>query len=374
MKKMKILYVITSTEMGGAEKALLDLAVFISKAHQVKVISLKPLGEIAASLKQSGLEVISFNMKWYNQNRIRKELAAAIAAFHPDMIHAMLYRAIEYTRLACAGKKRILVTTPHFDLSKKSFLLRWIDYLLKDLDTLTVAESFSTARYLIEKQRYRKEKVYLLPNSIDKGRFFADDTLRRRKRKEYGISEEETVFISVARLCREKDPMTLLQAFRNVLRNHPQVRLVYVGDGTERDKLEEYIQQNQLGGKVLLAGSQTDINGWLNMGDVFVLTSIEESLPLALLEALRVGLPCVVSRVGDMPLWVEHGKNGFVVHPQDITLLSCVLAELAQDKKQRLEMGRISEEISRRMTDTSQQYQHLYQQLKNNSFHVKTNG
>ncbi len=371
---MKILYVITSTEMGGAEKALLDLAVFISKAHQVKVISLKPLGEIAASLKQSGLEVISFNMKWYNQNRIRKELAAAIAAFHPDMIHAMLYRAIEYTRLACAGKKRILVTTPHFDLSKKSFLLRWIDYLLKDLDTLTVAESFSTARYLIEKQRYRKEKVYLLPNSIDKGRFFADDTLRRRKRKEYGISEEETVFISVARLCREKDPMTLLQAFRNVLRNHPQVRLVYVGDGTERDKLEEYIQQNQLGGKVLLAGSQTDINGWLNMGDVFVLTSIEESLPLALLEALRVGLPCVVSRVGDMPLWVEHGKNGFVVHPQDITLLSCVLAELAQDKKQRLEMGRISEEISRRMTDTSQQYQHLYQQLKNNSFHVKTNG
>ena len=369
---MKILYVITSTEMGGAEKALSTLVSFMAREHSVRVLSLKPLGALAVDLTQAGAEVTTINMKGYFQRGIISKIAAEIKAFQPDLIHAMLYRAIEYTRMACAGRKRILVTTPHFDLSKKGLLLRWLDRLLKDLDTLTVAESFSTARYLVEKQKYKREKVYLLPNGADPLRFFPDRSLRQQMREQKGFTEEHLVFVSVARLAAVKDPMTLLQAFRNVLRKNPCVRLVYVGEGSERKKLESYITQNRLDKFVLLAGEQTDINAWLNMADVFVLSSREESLPLALLEALRVGLPCIISQAGDMPLWVEHGKNGFVFYPQDITLLSCFLAEMVNDRDHRLEMGRYSVEISRRITDTSQQYQHLYQQLIEGGFHVKT--
>ncbi len=370
---MRILYVITSTETGGAEKALADLVSHTVREHTVQVISLKPLGPVAEEIKRSGAEVLSLNMAWYNQSRIIRRLAACIEAFRPDLVHAMLYRAIEYTRVACAGKHLTLVSTPHFDLSKKSFALRWADRLLKDLDTLTVAESFSTARYLVEQQKYQKSKVYLLPNGADGTVFFPDASIRQRMRQEHGYTPQNTVFISVARLAPVKDPLTLLQAFRNVWLHCPEARLVYVGEGSERQKLEAYIAQAGLGQAVLLAGEQEHINDWLNMADVFALTSLEESLPLALLEALRVGLPCVVTQVGDMPLWVEHGKNGFVVKKQDLTLLSCVMTELVQTPQRRLDMGQVSLEFSKRITHTSQQYQHLYQQLKNNSFHVKTN-
>lgn len=369
---MKILYVITSTQTGGAEKALAALVMQTVQENQVKVVSLKPLGPVALELKKSGAEVVSLNMKGFIPFGIVKKLQAEILSFQPDIVHAMLFRGIELTRLACAGKGLKLISTPHFDLSKKKFILRFIDKLLKDLDTLTVAESFSTARYLVEKQHYQKDKVFLLPNGADKTVFFSDESLRRNMRTQYGFTADNTVFISVARLAPVKDPVTLLQAFRNVWRGNSAARLVYVGEGEERPKLENFIRQSGMEEAVLLAGEQRDINAWLNMADVFVLTSVEESLPIALLEALRVGLPCVVTNVGDMSLWVEHGKNGFVCKPGDILLLSCFLTELlSREKREELQRGGVN--ISQRIGDTSPQYQHLYQQIYVNSFHVKTN-
>lgn len=369
---MKILYVITSTDVGGAEKALLELAVKTAQVHSVRVVCLKPLGPVAQELATHHVGVISLNMRGYG-GRIIQKLASQIKDFQPDIVHAMLYRAIEYARVACAGKKVKLISTPHFDLSKKMFPLRWADKLLKDLDTLTVAESFSTARYLIEKQKYNKNKVYLLPNGVDKTVFYADETLRDKMRKKYAYAPEHIVFIEVARLTPVKDPMTLLKAFRNVARTYTNARLIYVGEGKKRTELEDFIRQNGLEKVVLLAGEQENINEWLNMADVFVLPSIEESLPLSLLESIQVGLPCLVSKVGDMPLWVEHGKNGFVFPSKDITLLSCFMAELINNAQLRETMRDNSIQISRRIGQSSQQYQQIYQQVLNNSFHVKTN-
>ncbi len=369
---MKILYVITSTQTGGAEKALASLVSETVKQHHVKVVCLKPLGAIAQELENSGAEVVSLNLRGFIPLGVVKKLQQEIISFQPDIIHAMLFRGIEFTRLACAGKGIKLISTPHFDISKKNYILRFIDKLLKDLDTLTIAESFSTARYLVEAQNYRKDKVFLLPNGADKTVFFRDKELRNSMRLKYGFAQDNVVFISVARLALVKDPLTLLQAFRNVWRNRSSARLVYVGEGEERIKLEQFIHQSGMEKAVYLCGEQSNINAWLNMADVFVLASVEESLPIALLEALRVGLPCVVSKVGDMPLWVEHGKNGFVVPPQDILLLSCFLTELLSGKI-REEMGKQSLAISQRMTDTSPQYQQIYQQVFLNSFHVKTN-
>lgn len=368
---MKILYVITSTQTGGAEKALLALVSQTVKQHTVKVVCLKPLGQVAEELRQCGAEVVSLSMTGVIPLGVVRKLEREIKSFQPDLVHAMLYRGIQFARLSCAGKGIKLISSPHFDLSKKSFFCRFVDKMLKDIDTLTVAESFSTARYLVEKQRYNKNKVFLLPNGADKSVFFRDDNLRKTMRCQYKYQPENTVFLSVARLAPEKNPITILQAFRNIYRVSPQARLVYVGEGIERGKLEDFIRQSGLEEAVLLAGEQHNINAWLNLADVFMLSSIEESLPLSLLEAVRVGLPCIVSNVGDMPLWVEHGKNGFVVNGGDISLFSCFMTELLSAQK-RKEMERESETISQRITDTSPQYQHLYQQVFLNSFHVKT--
>lgn len=369
---MKILYVITSTDVGGAEKALLSLVKAAAKEHEVKVISLKPFGSIAKQLEIAGAkEVISCNMTGYTQ-RVVSVLSAEIAAFQPDIVHAMLFRAIEFSRMACAGKPCKLITTPHFDLSKKNFLLRTLDKLLKSVDFCSVAESYSTYNYLTTVQKYIKEKVVLIPNSPDPLAFFADTEKRNLMRQKYGYTDQETVFISVARLAPVKDPLTVLKAFYQVYLRNNTIRLVYVGEGIERGNLTEFITTYGLEKVVLLAGEQENINDWLNMADVFVLYSKEESLPLSLLEAVQVGKPCIVSRIGDMPLWVENGRSGYVGGAGNKTLISCFMAELADKPALRETMGKNALKMATKIKDSALAYLTLYKQIQEGSFHVKT--
>ena len=366
---MKILYLTTSTELGGAEKALADLISSTATTHTVRVISLRPAGEIALGLQAQGIEVISFNLTkptW--PGKIIKKIQAQLNNFRPDLVHAFLYWGIELARIACAGRRIKLISSPHFDWSKRPLYQRALDFLLKGRDILTVAESFSTANYLVKHQKYPKEKVYLLPNGIDKTLFFKDESLRKHLREKYHFTADNIIFMQVARLEPVKNPMLLLQAFRNVVRLCPHARLIFVGEGSEHIKMEHFISESDLSLNVFLVGNQQNINEWLNLADIFVLSSNEESLPLALLEALSVGLPAVVSRTGDMPLWVEHGKNGFLFPPKDIALLSCFLTELAQHPEVRARQGEFSLESATKITQPIPQYQQLYKQIFSGEF------
>lgn len=371
---MKILYLTTSTELGGAEKALVDLVSNVAKEHTVRVLSLRPAGILANELKKQGIEVVSFNItkkEW--PGKVVKQIQKQLDEFEPNIVHAFLYWAIIFARIACAGKKVKLITSPHFDLSKRPFYQRILDFLLRGRDNLTVAESLSTAQYLISHQKYPKEKVFFLPNSVDNARYFKSNSLRKEMRTKYHYNENDVVILQVSRLEPVKNPLLLLGAFRNLLRTYPKARLVYVGEGSESNKMENFIEESGLKGKVFLAGVQEEVNPWLNMADIFVLPSNEESLPFSLLEALQVGLPCVVSKVGDMPLWVEHGKNGFVFPPQDITLLSCFLTELCTQKELREKQGQFSLEKMNEQTVLFPQYQQIYKQILTGEFSRENN-
>ena len=313
---MKVLYVITSTDVGGAETSLLRLIQTLPRQYTVHVVSLKKRGSLTAQLQAAGATVSSLNMTGSGLGCVSK-LVQEIETFKPDVVHALLFRAIEFARLACAGRHIKLVTTPHFDLSKKPCWMRLLDRSLKSIDTVCTAESASTYNYLLQHQHYPRSKTLFIGNSVEKSLFFKDNSLKNSMRSQKGFSQQDIIFISVARLAVVKNPQGLLRAFSKILPNSPHAKLVYVGEGPEREELEKFIKENNLKNKVFLVGTQQNINDWLNMADVFVLLSKEESLPLALLEAQQVGLPCLVSKAGDMPNQVEHGKNGFVCNFKD---------------------------------------------------------
>jgi len=360
---MKILYVITSTDTGGAEQALLSLIRDLSPLHTIKVISLKPFGALAKRMEEAGAkEVISLNMTDIGLGIITG-ISDEIKDFQPDIVHAMLFRAIQFSRCACAGKPCKLITTLHFDLSKKFFVLRWLDRFLKVIDKATVAESVTTKNFLIRHQKYPAKKVHYIANSPRKNTFFPDDTLRKEMRAKYGYTPKNVLFICVARLATVKQPLMVLNAFSKVFQNANNIRLVWVGEGPERKRAEDFIKRHNLENAVFLAGEQENINAWLNMADIFVLASKEELLPIALLEAVQAGKPCLVTRVGDMPLWVEQSQTGCVFPPGYETLLCCFMAALAEKADTRRSMGKKMLKTASRIIDTSQQYQQLYQQI-----------
>lgn len=367
---MKILYVCTTTDRGGAETALHRLALAARQAgHEVQIISLKPLGALAARLQQDGLEVSSLDLQGrFGPLQTAGALARLIKQiehFKPDIVHAFLYRAIQLCRLARRKTPFVLLTSAHYNPAKQPFYKRLLDRALKQEDSLSTAESYSTQQFLLTKQHYAEKKLRLVPNGAEASFFAPNASERAKYRKQYGFSAQQVVFCCVARLAKEKNLLLLLQSFAAVYAKNPQIRLVLVGDGPEKPILEAFLEKNSLKQAVLLVGEVPDVRPFLWVADVFVLPSLVESLPLALLEAGLCALPALVSKEGDMPQVVAHGQTGFVFNGRDSMLFSVLMAELAENAALRTQMGQNARTRTIEKYPSAEKiYLQLYEEIK----------
>lgn len=367
---MKILYVSTSTDMGGAETSLRSLALTAKNAgHTVKIISLKPLGSVGKDIISQGIEVISLNLKskanMLENAGVFARLLQEIEIFNPDIVHALLFRAIQFCRSAKKKLSFKLITTPHYDLSKKNYFLRLWDRSLKDMDDISCAESQSTADFLTHKQKYKEDKVFLIQNSVDTHYFTPNESLGKKTREKLGFHAKDTVFICVARLSAEKNHQLLFESFASVKVKNPKIGLIVVGDGPENAKLKEFAYQRNLENDICFVGEVSNVYPYLLASDVFILTSFVESLPISLLEACSCQLPAIVSKVGDMPLVVQHGKTGFVFNGTDPVLLNVLMAEICQNENLRKEMGiSARKRIKKNYSCSEEKYIQLYEKIK----------
>lgn len=367
---MKILYVCTSTETGGAETALYAQALAAREAgNDVKIISLKPLGSVGEKIQTADLNVISFQMKGkfrlLETAGVLARLVQEIQDFKPDVVHAFLYRAIQWCRLAKRRTEFRLITTPHYDLSRKNYFLRLLDRALKDADNISCAESYATAEFLKKKQKYPEEKIRLVTNGVRAEAFHPDEQRSVRERETLGFTPQDVVFLCGARLSAEKNHMFLLKSFASVSAKNPHVKLILAGDGPEKEKLAAFVREKRLENAVFMPGEVSDIYSFLLASDVAILVSSIESLPMFLLEACSCGLPAVVSKAGDMPRLVHHGENGFVCNGRDSVLLSALIAELAENKTLRQRMGQKSlERIQKYYPAPERIYLQIYQEIQ----------
>lgn len=367
---MKILYVCTSTDTGGAETALRAQALAArEEGHAVKVLSLKAIGPIGKQMQEAGVEVCSLELlgklRPLETAGALARLVRAIEEYNPCVVHAFLYRAVVLCRLAKRRTAFKLVTTPHYDLSRRNFLLRLLDRALKDADDISCAESHATASFLRQKQKYKQEKVRLITNGIDLARFRPDADAARQARANLGFGPQDVVFVCTARLSAEKNHRLLLESFARVYAKNPHLRLILAGGGPEEAKLKAFCRQNGVEQAVLFAGEVSDVYPFLLASDAFVLVSVIESLPMALLEACSCGLSSIVSKAGDMPSVVLHGESGFVCNGQDPVLLSALMAELAENKTLRKQMGQKARKRMEQYYPAPEQvYLNLYKEIK----------
>lgn len=163
------------------------------------------------------------------------------------------------------------------------------------------------------------DRFSFIPTAVDTATFHpiaAEEQLaeRARLRRRLGLTDAARLLIFVGRLDSQKDPALLLKAFEIVSQNSPDVHLVIIGDGTMRPMVESAIQITRLRGRVSLLGAQpaNEIARVLQAGDLFVLSSAYEGMPIAVLEALATGVPVVSTDVGEIRRIVRNGNNGYI--------------------------------------------------------------
>lgn len=347
MPPLRILYVSTSTTVGGAEKTLYTLATLVDPARfkVAGVVSLKPRGHYARALEAAGHKVFSLELKDSPRLDTVQRLAAVVAETSPQLVHAVMYQAIQLARAVkrLGYAEYALVSSPRVNYRTRSGLTLWVDRLLRGVDDLLVTESDASRAYLQEKLGYPAGKLATIYNGVDLAGWPVSKTERNRLRLELRIGADDVLLGSVGRLDEQKGHAYLLEATAKLRAVHP-VRCVLIGDGPLKPRLAELARKLRIEECVHFAGEQRDLPAWLSALDVFVLPSLWEGLPNALLEAMAVGLPVVATRVDGVGEAVQQDVNGLLCEPKDSQALFVPLQDLVLDPALRRRLGKTAQE------------------------------
>jgi glycosyltransferase involved in cell wall biosynthesis len=213
------------------------------------------------------------------------------------------------------------------------------------LATGVVANSRAAATSLFS-ERHNGSKVTIIPNSVDRNEF-RSTVSPAEIRRELGLREGVPLVGVLASLRPEKDLQTFLGAAARVGKEMPEAQFLVIGDGTERSKLEQCAFDLGLSDRILFLGDRTEVANLLAALDVFVLSSLSESLPNAALEAMTMGRPVVATNVGGMPELVVDGETGYLVPSRDTEAMARRILELLRNPERRCAMGQAGLERAR---------------------------
>jgi glycosyltransferase involved in cell wall biosynthesis len=229
-----------------------------------------------------------------------------------------------------------MVVTDHNVWDSYVAATRWADAVTSGLDDvrLTVSEAVRTS---LPSWIHRRAQAVL--QGIDVEQVRGQRAYRGSVRDELGLEPGTLVVGTVANLRPAKAYPHLLAAAAEVIEQLPDVRFVTVGQGPLEAEVHALHARLGLGDRVLLLGHRPDAVRVMAACDVFLLASLHEGLPVALMEALALGLPVVATEVGGIPELVDHGREGLLVSPGRPQELAAALVTLLVDADRRQQMS-----------------------------------
>jgi glycosyltransferase involved in cell wall biosynthesis len=217
------------------------------------------------------------------------------------------------------------------------FALRFSDRIIAVSDAI---------RNELMKKGIRSSRIVMIQNAVN-GEWPQKQLLHDRQEKRALLGLGDAVFVAgyAGRLSEEKGLRYLIQASARLRRSGIPLMLVLFGEGPQRRELEDLARSEGTEQAVLFAGFVKDVENWLPALDVFVLPSLTEGTPMALLEAMAAGIPVIASSVGGVPSMIEPGRTGILVRPGMPEDIAEALRRLHADPAQRTELSTTARQV-----------------------------
>ena len=319
-RKWRLLFVVNGTEVGGTEVALLQACDRLRrKGHTIHVVSLKSKGPVAHRMTLSGVAVSSLEMSASAKlpdvalailkltNQLRKEPY--------DLIHSFMPRSNVISRVAnrLSGSRRPHVSSEESTDHHRSRLVSLANRVTAGWSEQVLAVSRGVRETLINRDRIPPAKVLVLENAVDVHRF--DAAPSGNLRSELGLKKTDFIFCTVGRLVPVKGHVYLVRALSQMRNRTGGIHVVIAGCGPEESEIREEVARQGLSGQVHLLGLREDIEAIFKASDAFILPSLQEGIPMALLEAMACALPVIATNVGGIAEVLVEGHAGLLVKP-----------------------------------------------------------
>jgi glycosyltransferase involved in cell wall biosynthesis len=369
-RRIRVLQIIGALDFGGAEHVVANLATSLDPSRfDVSICCTRGLGKLVDGLRTQGVDVV---LAAPPSRRIRHlgplYLRNALARLRPDVIHTHTLSPLSVVGpLAFMGLAPPWIHTFHF--GNYPYTNRWnmtIERVFAKAVTRLVAVSDAQRESIITHHGFDRTRITSIRNGVRANPHVDVTAARLLKRAELGLRPDETLVGTVAVLSEQKGITYLLQAVHEIVRVRPSIKVLIVGGGPLESELKRQVYELGLDSVVTFTGWRADVPEILTALDIFVMSSLWEAMPLALLEAMAARLPIVVTDVGDNRALVDGGSCAAIVPPRDASALaSALLAFLAQPEQARAlgerALARFREHFG--IAAMAEAYASLYEQL-----------
>ena len=376
---MKIVYLTTGLNMGGAEVMLYNLLSNIDRDRfEPTVISLMDKGVFGEQIEQLDIPVHSAGMLIGKPSLASvKKVIDLIKQTQPDLIQGWMYHgnlAAQFFNFV-SGKKIPVLWSIHHSLhdlpSEKPLtqgIIRFGSWSSKYISKVAYVSEKSKGQH--QKLGYYAKNGCIVPNGFDISKFKPSPEVRQKFRQELGISDDTFLIGSLARYHPMKDHANLLRAAKVLVEQSPDTKFVLIGTDVDNENsaLTDLIAELDIGKSVYLLGQRRDIPEITPALDILTSSSaFGEAFPLVIGEAMACGIPCVVTDIGDSG-WIV-GDTGKAVPPKNPAALAQAWQEMidldpaARAEKSAAARQRIVEKFA--LDSIVDQYENIYQSVVN---------
>jgi glycosyltransferase involved in cell wall biosynthesis len=337
LRGLRLAHLIESDGPGGAERMLASLATELQAAGSENVVIVPAAGEgwLAHELHGTGVHVEQFHLDRPFSPAFARGLEETLRRHRVVLAHSHEFTMAVYGAWAARRAGIPHLFTMHGGRYYAGRLRRRIALrVAATLSDSVVAVSHILARQLRRDLWLSADRVVIIPNGVRQM-----PVVQSSLREELRLTAADQLVVAVGNLYPVKGHTYLLEALALLAARFPRLHVAIAGRGELADPLLAEARRLQVNQHFHLLGLRSDIGNVLAASDVFVLPSLSEGVPLALLEAMLAGKPIVATAVGEVPTVLEGGHAGVVVRPGDAAELADALASLLSDPAEARRLG-----------------------------------
>ncbi|MBI4358111.1 MAG: glycosyltransferase [Candidatus Omnitrophica bacterium] len=332
-RRIRLLQLIWSLDLGGAEQVVMDLARGLDRQKfKTIVCCLNNKGRYAPSLERTGIKVIALHKRSKFDPFLVSRLKEIIRTERIDLIHTHLYSAHLWGRMAAKATGVPCVSSEHGMDEWRTGLRLTLDRWYAPVSKRMIFVSEAVKQFYMKANPSLDGRCRIIHNGVDVASFQKSAEEKQAFRESLGLSQNEKVIGIVGRLVPEKAHVDFIEAIQLLVENRKDILGLVVGEGALLDPLKKRVEEAGLERHVLFTGFRRDVSSLYQVMDVLALCSLREGFPLTILEAMATGVPVVATEVGGVLEMAEHEQDSLLVPPSDSPALANAIHRVLEDE------------------------------------------